>query len=341
MSILIERAKSTFVGDNKMKKHLLCVALLTGLTMFQLPGLAQTDAGKNSKSTFDVVFSEVCYWPKEGEPEWIELTNVSDKPVDIKGWEIIDGQTLDIKISEQSLIIPPKNCLVVKLDGTGEPVTPFKDNQAVVHFAKGVSGNLLGDQGGQIALYSFLNDGYEPPVIHSFVAWGRSPGSIIDDAIVAGRWGTPENVVSGSGPGPTMGPMRNVIRGGSIGLVLPTPTSGAQWGAFLPSELNPGQLDMRRGVIISPLNTKVTDEKGYANIQVIWMELGTKYEFQVCMDEACTKVYIDAINEGADYHIEKPIPPDMTYYWRARLIYSDDTRSEWSEVRSISNVKAP
>ena len=290
-----------------------------------------------------MVISEVCYWPKPNEPEWIELANVSDKPVDVKDWEIIDGQTLDIKISEQSLVIPPKSFLVIILDGKEKSATPFKNNQSTIHSAKGIKGNLLGDKGGQIALYSLLNDGYELPVIHSFVAWGRSPGSIISDAINVQYWTQPQETVAGTGPDILLGLFTSIQQGGSIGLLEPKDKAGIKyknWVVFLPADTNPGQSNVnKRRPDLAPYvpDGAKTDEHGFRNLTVVPMEEGVKYQFQVCYDRACQQVFLNHIGNNFDYHLAKPIPPQSTYYWRARLIYPDGTASGWSEVRSITH----
>lgn len=321
---------------NSLKVLLLSSCCIIAAAIQKTPAAATIIPKRNP----DVVISEVCYWPKPNEPEWIELANVSDKPVDIKNWEIIDGQTLDIKISEQSLVMPPKSFLVIILDGKDKSATPFKNNRSTIHSAKGIKGNLLGDKGGQIALYSSLDDFFVPSMIHGFVAWGRSPGSIIDDAIIAERWISPQDRVIGTVANLIGSPTRPVLQGGTIGLVESgnKPTySKDSWGPFLPSEINPGWLNTKRSVLISPLGGRTTQPDGSANIQVIWMEAGVKYHFQVFTDKACQHIFLDATQDGADYHLEKPIPLGATYYWRARLIYPDGTLSDWSEVRSITH----
>ena len=317
--------------------------LLLGVTLCQTALLAQGGANDNANkpSAPDVVLSEVCYWPKEGEPEWIELTNISDKAVDLKGWQLLDGQALDFVITEASFSLPPKGYLVVYLDGMGQPISLAKPESWVAHSPKAVVGNLLGDKGGQIALYLPTAVPYEQPEISSYVAWGRSPGSVVADALKATQWSSVSDTIVGTGPDIILGPVKTIPQGGTIALIESPIHWGYKyqhWGIFLPSEANPGETGVaKRGPTLTryAYDGATTDVAGYINISVVPMEEGVKYQFQVCEDTGCKNIYIDHSGEEFDYLIEKPLPLKSTYFWRARLIYADETVSQWSETRKI------
>src|SRR5690606_32225867 len=99
-----------------------------------------------------VAISEVCYWPNSGESEWIELTNFSDEEVDIQGWKILDGHSLDFVLATTQAKIPPLGTVVLYLDGKDKPLTFDKAGVAVIHSTKDLAGNVLGDKGGHLAL---------------------------------------------------------------------------------------------------------------------------------------------------------------------------------------------
>lgn len=325
-----------------MKRILLsCIALFSAVGSLKMPAQAQADAETKKPASPSVVISEVCYWPNKGEAEWIELSNISDQPVDIKGWQLVDGQTLDFVISEQSLWMPPASYLVIKLDGTAKSPTSFTQNRATIHSPRGVTGNLLGDKGGQIALYAPEIDIFNPAEIRSYVAWGRSPGRILSEALEAKNWSATSSAVFGTGPDIIMGPAKTIVQGGSIGLVESVDHWGyahEHWGIFAPSEVNPGETGVaKRGPTLTPYayDGATTDSQGYRNTSVVPMENGVQYQFQVSANRDFKETFLDHVGGGFDYRIEKPIPLHSTYFWRARLIYPGDVKSVWSEVRRL------
>lgn len=63
-----------------------------------------------------VIVNEVMYDPEGNEPEWIELYNRTDLPIDLKDWSWKDsGETVRL-ISAEALIIEPKGFLVLTQD---------------------------------------------------------------------------------------------------------------------------------------------------------------------------------------------------------------------------------
>ena len=315
--------------------------LLLGVVLCQRTLFAQEEkaAGAKKTSAPDVVLSEVRYWPKEGEPEWIELTNVSDKAVDLKGWQLLDGQALDFVITETSFSLPPKGYLVVYLDGTGQPISLTKPESWMAHSPKGVAGNLLGDKGGQLALYSL---GVESSFIkiRDYVAWGRSPGNVIADAVASKRWRSTRDIVVGSISGWIAG-VPSFQQGGSIGLTESMKEFGYPgefWGAFEPGEVNPGESGyFRRGPRTNFPFSGQTRDDGTAMLSMRRVEEGVKYQFQVCTDELCQDIFDDAVQTHPEYLLQKPVPKNTTYYWRGRHVYPDGSTSVWTPATPLTN----
>ena len=321
--------------------------LLAGLVTPILPAIAQNTSPRETQTpaTPSVVISEVCYWPKEGEPEWIELSNISDKPIDIKGWQLVDGQTLDFVVSAASLVMPPQSYLVVRLDGTGQPAAPFAQNKAIAHSPRDIKGNLLGDKGGQVALYSQQVDQYQPSEIRSYVAWGRSPGRVISDAMKMGYWSMPgqlpDDIVVGTSSELNASPIKTIRQGGTIALLKSLDKGGyayENWGVFSPNEVSMGQESAKRGVTLGfpPNGWKSDGADGIFSLRVARMKEDVKYHFQVCTDKECQHIFLDALEDQPNYTFEKPIPRHSTYYWRVQLVYPDGYSSAWSEIRSIT-----
>ena len=63
-----------------------------------------------------LVINEILYAPLPGRPEWVELVNAGNAPLDVRGWMLRDATAPLPVISEQSLIIPVGGFLVVGKD---------------------------------------------------------------------------------------------------------------------------------------------------------------------------------------------------------------------------------
>jgi hypothetical protein len=118
-----------------------------------------------------IIINEVMYEPINGEPEWIELVNVSNKPIDIKYWSISDILTTPTKtyITNSNLEIQPGEYFVLARD------TSFYNFHSPVNYkVKIVSFGSLGNTEDGIILYDFRNG-----IIDSFFyksSWGGNNG---------------------------------------------------------------------------------------------------------------------------------------------------------------------
>ncbi|MFA6596569.1 MAG: lamin tail domain-containing protein [Ignavibacteriaceae bacterium] len=65
----------------------------------------------------DLVINEIMYAPTTGEPEWVELFNRSEKPINLKKWKISDNAT-PVAISNIDVFIPAKSYIVLSKDST-------------------------------------------------------------------------------------------------------------------------------------------------------------------------------------------------------------------------------
>ncbi|MCX5800740.1 MAG: lamin tail domain-containing protein [Candidatus Eisenbacteria bacterium] len=64
----------------------------------------------------DVVVNEIMYAPATGEPEWVELFNRGQMPVDVRGWWIEDSSQKKARLTSLPVVIGPGEFLVVTQD---------------------------------------------------------------------------------------------------------------------------------------------------------------------------------------------------------------------------------
>ncbi len=73
-----------------------------------------------SYSTSSLIINEVQFAPANGEPEWFELENVSDSPVNLVNWRMSDLLSVPhtVTISDSFFIVQPHNKLVISKDSS-------------------------------------------------------------------------------------------------------------------------------------------------------------------------------------------------------------------------------
>lgn len=101
-----------------------------------------------------IIVNEVMYTPINGEPEWIELVNISDKSIDIKDWSVSDVLTTPTKsfITNSNLEIQPGEYFILTRD-TSFYIFHSKVNYKVMIVNFGTFGNT--EDG--IIIYDFRN----------------------------------------------------------------------------------------------------------------------------------------------------------------------------------------
>jgi hypothetical protein len=65
----------------------------------------------------DVVINEIMYAPISGEPEWIEIYNRTNSPINLKKWKLADNSTTTT-ITNNNVTIPARSFLVLSKDST-------------------------------------------------------------------------------------------------------------------------------------------------------------------------------------------------------------------------------
>jgi hypothetical protein len=69
-------------------------------------------------SEHSIIINEIMYDPEAGEPEWIELKNISSEKINLKNWSISDLLTTPTKsmITDQDFILFPNDLLIAARD---------------------------------------------------------------------------------------------------------------------------------------------------------------------------------------------------------------------------------
>ena len=65
----------------------------------------------------DIVINEIMYAPSTEEPEWVELFNRTDQPVNIKRWRLSDAAST-VTVTTQDVIIPPNDFIILTQDSS-------------------------------------------------------------------------------------------------------------------------------------------------------------------------------------------------------------------------------
>jgi DNA/RNA endonuclease YhcR with UshA esterase domain len=78
-----------------------------------------------------VIISEIYPNPAEGKNEFVELTNITDKDIDISGWKLDDIPNSGSAIQTLSGIIPAKGFLLLE-DGNGLSIILNNDSDSVI-----------------------------------------------------------------------------------------------------------------------------------------------------------------------------------------------------------------
>lgn len=84
-----------------------------------------------SVSSFDVVFNEIKYMPRQGEPEWVELFNNSPDTINLKGWHVSDKTTFTI-ITYNEYYLPPDSFVVLSDNENIFDFYPVPENKIIV-----------------------------------------------------------------------------------------------------------------------------------------------------------------------------------------------------------------
>ena len=148
-----------------------------------------------------VKINEVMYNPTDGNPEWVELVNVSSDSINIKNWFISDVLTIPTKnfITNEDISIQPNEIFIVAKDTSFNTAHP--DQNTKVFYSNFGS---LGNTSDGVVIYDFRNGIIDSLFYNS--SWGGKKGYSLERISVAEGTNDSSNWVtsldaSGSTPG--------------------------------------------------------------------------------------------------------------------------------------------
>ncbi len=305
-----------------------------------------------------IQINEVMFYPNAGSPEWVELKNTGYAAVSIRGYALTDENGHWYRFPSALPDIPAGAFVVVVFDdsGSSNDDLDFGDNVATLHSPVGIT-NILGDEAGQVALYSASHFVYLPlitreggsggtqissislPPIVSFVAWGAKPGAKAANAARAGRWQEEWYLmpVRGFGLLPDGNPW---TANETIGVLPGLHTSPlSAWYSYLSNEASPGQENPTPIIpYYYPPSGATLDSQTF---MISWQSLAgaTGYRFQLSDTLDFTSLITDTVLTVSTFRSPKPVP-EGAYYWRVK-VQSPAAESSWSAAAQINSWARP
>ncbi len=77
-----------------------------------------------------IVINEIMYAPKSPEPEWVELYNRTNEPINLKNWKVGDSQTL--KTINVDFIINPVDFIIITSKDTLPSIYPWLNRNKIL-----------------------------------------------------------------------------------------------------------------------------------------------------------------------------------------------------------------
>ena len=123
-----------------------------------------------------------------GEGEWIELINVGPDPLDVSGYELLDGDGQTYVFPTSLPTLPQNSLVLLRLDGQGAGADDrdISDGLLVLHSPAGLT-DILDDEGDQIAVYS--GPTHQSQTLVAYMAYGLPPLTGAMDALKSRLWG--------------------------------------------------------------------------------------------------------------------------------------------------------
>ncbi len=135
-----------------------------------------------------LLLNEIMAAPADGGPEWVEIVNTGEWPVDLNGFSVRDSSGGRTAIIEQHIMIAPKGYAVI----AGGPLTDFSGEATVIITPRFP---VLNNDGDSVALVDF-----EGAVADSVSYDETEKGRSIERTGFTGGWGTSVDS-SGATPG--------------------------------------------------------------------------------------------------------------------------------------------
>jgi hypothetical protein len=301
--------------------QLLATVALGLLTCLFVLGTFTARAAESCPRT-TIKFSEICYWPSNGQPQWVELFNTGTESVDARGMELVSGTnsySLPLGLAE----VPTNGFILVYFDGGGTDDASFATtNLAVLH---STTTNFLGNPTGSVSLYQVTGI-HSRDTLVDYLAWGAPPGTDAAIAIQKGRWSSTNSFLPTDESLHIVGPFVPMTAGGSLDLV------GGVWVTYDQSSITPGAPNalITRPYIDEPQEGEWSDS-GPAWYRWVWQPAADHFELQVATDSGFTNLVWDLTNLMSTPYLPGTNSLPMGTNWcRVRSFSPDGSSSQWS-----------
>lgn len=153
----------------------------------------------------DLVINEIMYDPSNGEPEWIELINISSDSINLKNWSVSDLLPTPSRnfITDKEFYIQPENFVVIAKDTSFYSFHPEIQNIFVTNFG------TLGNSDDGVVVYDFRDAVIDS--IHYQSEWGGKNGYSLERISVSSPSYEKNNWASCLSPAKSTPGMKNSI----------------------------------------------------------------------------------------------------------------------------------
>jgi hypothetical protein len=140
----------------------------------------------------DVVINEIMYHPSTGEPEWVELYNRTNSPINLKKWRLYDASS-SARITATDKFIPAKSFIVLTADSS--ILNFYNIPSEIIKFSL----PALNNTGDAVMIKDSL--GIKVDSLYYLPDWGGNVGgrsleriSVDESSIDSTNWGTSVNI---------------------------------------------------------------------------------------------------------------------------------------------------
>jgi hypothetical protein len=119
----------------------------------------------------DIVINEIMYAPTSPQPEWIEIYNRSNKTIDLKNYQLADGNDT-IKVIGESKVLDPNEFFVIAKDSTINNYFNINSDFVIATFPS------LNNSDDKVILLDSLNRVIDS--LHYYSRWGGTNGKSLE-----------------------------------------------------------------------------------------------------------------------------------------------------------------
>ncbi len=250
----------------------------------------------------DILVNEIMYSPNSYEPEWIELYNKSNKPINLRGYQIANSSS-KAKVVTKNVLLNPEEYFVVTRDSSMFLTYPKLSKFSVAAFP------VLNNSKDKVVILDSLDRTIDSLEYKN--TWGGSTGKSLEridwvrSSTDSSNWKTSVNQFGGT-PG--------VVNSNSqkkfdvaISTIIYTPTAPlvGQRVKISAKALNIGKNDAAFRFVLNRINTDGSRQKiEESNTVTLFKNASLTYEFTFAVETITSKQIFEA---AADYSLDEDL----------------------------------